>query len=157
MDFLVCDTPGVCDTNANAFAFSSAYLDKPFYQLNYPSTIGDDRSQQYHIDDYREMIRFIEKHSSKKLDYNRLEAALAEINKQDAITADIEDMLLMVPTPIPPIFNMMIYAGRFCFAGHPEYTQLLEVMLADARQRMKDGVPGSEIWTRKAAHLHVLY
>ena len=46
---------GVCDTNANAFAFSSAYLDKPFYQLNYPSTIGDARSQKYHVDDYREM------------------------------------------------------------------------------------------------------
>ncbi len=142
IDFLVCDTPGVCDTNANAFAFSSAYLDKPFYQLNYPSAIGDDRSQKYHIDDYREMIRFIETHSGKKLDYDRLAQALAEINRQDAITADIEDMLLMVPTPIPPIFNVMIYAGRFCFAGHPEYTELLEVMLEDVTRRMNNGVPG---------------
>ena len=142
VDFLICDTPGVCDTNANAFAFSSAYLDKPFYQLNYPSTIGDARSQKYHVDDYREMVRFIEHHSRKKLDYDRLAQALEEINKQDAITADIEDMLLMVPTPIPPIFNVMIYAGRFCFAGHPEYTQLLEIMLEDARKRMNDGVPG---------------
>ncbi|MEZ4578969.1 MAG: hypothetical protein R2861_09800 [Desulfobacterales bacterium] len=61
-----------------------------------------------------------------------------------------------MPTPIPPIFNVMIYAGRFCFAGHPEYTQLLEIMLEDARQRMNDGVR-TEIRQRKAAGVHVLY
>ena len=142
IDFVVCDTPGVCDTNANAFAFSSTYLDKPFYQLNYPSAIGDARSQKYHIDDYKELIRFIEHHSGKKLDYDRLAIVLQEVDKQDAITADLEDMLLMVPTPIPPIYNLMIYAGRFCFAGHPEYTALLETMREDANQRIKNNVPG---------------
>ena len=140
--FIVCDTPGVCDTNANAFSFAASYLDKPFYQLNYPSVIGDDRSQRYHIDDYQEMIGFIEKHSGTKLDYDRLAEVLKEIDKQDAITAEIEDMLMMVPTPIPPIFNLIAYAGRFCFSGHPEYTELLEVMHASALRRIKDGVPG---------------
>ena len=142
IDFVVCDTPGVCDTNANAFAFASSYLDKPFFQLNYPSAIGDRRSQQYHIDDFTSMIDFIEHQSGKKLDYDRLAEVLKEVDKQDAITADMEDMLLMVPTPIPPIFSLIIYAGRFCFAGHPEYTQLLEVMREDAHQRIAAGVPG---------------
>ena len=82
---------------------------------------------------------------------------MEEINKQDDITADIEDMLLMVPTPIPPIFNVMIYAGRFCFAGHPEYTQLLEIMLEDARKRNERRSSGTEIRQRKAAGVHVLY
>nr|MDA8404523.1 2-hydroxyacyl-CoA dehydratase family protein [Desulfobacteraceae bacterium] len=45
-------------------------------------------------------------------------------------------------TPIPPIFTLMIYAGRFCFSGHPEYTRLLEIMVETARERMKAGVPG---------------
>ncbi len=142
IDFVICDTPGVCDTNANAFAFAATYLDKPFYQLNYPSTIGDERSQQYHIDDYKTMIDFIEKHSGKKLDYDRLAKILAEIGKQDALTAEMEDMLMLVPTPIPPIFSLMIYAGRFCFSGDPEYTELLEVMVDTARRRIAGGVPG---------------
>lgn len=142
ISFLVCDTPGVCDTNANAFAFAASYLNKPFYQLNYPSVIGDDRSQKYHIDDYKELVSFLELHSGKKLDYDRLGEVLKEIDKQDAITADIEDMLLMVPTPIPPIFNLAMYAGRFCFAGHPEYTELLEAMRADGLQQIKNRDPG---------------
>ena len=142
IDFIICDTPGVCDTNANAFAFSAAYKDKPFYQLNYPSSIGDDRSQKYHVDDYKEMISFIESQSGKTLDYNRLGEVLEEINKQDALTADMEDMLLMKPTPIPPIFNLILYASRFLFSGHKEYTRLLETMVETSKKRLAAGVPG---------------
>jgi len=142
IDFIICDTPGVCDTNANAFAFASAYMNKPFYQLNYPSAIGDSRSQKYHIDDYKEMIRFIEDQSGNKLDYGRLAEVLREIDKQDALTAEMEDMLMLSPTPIPPLFTLMIYAGRFCFSGQPEYTKLLEIMVETARKRTTDGIPG---------------
>lgn len=142
LDIIICDTPGVCDTNANAFAFASEFLDKPFYQLNYPSTIGDDRSQKYHIDDYKELIRFIEHNTGKKLDYTRLAAVLEEINRQDELTAEMEDMLMIVPTPIPPLFSLMMYAARFCFSGHPTYTKLLEIMVETSRKRMAEGVPG---------------
>ena len=142
VDFIICDTPGVCDTNANAFAFSAEYKNKPFFQLNYPSTIGDNRSQQYHVDDYKEMIRFIETHSGKKLDYDRLGEILKEVDIQDALTAEMEDMLLMKPTPVPPIFNIIMYASRFLFAGHPEYTELLEIMVDTAKKRLANGIPG---------------
>lgn len=142
IDFIICDTPGVCDTNANAFAFAASYLDIPFYQLNYPSTIGDERSQTYHIDDYKELIRFIEQQTGKKIDYDRLGRVLEEIDRQDELTAEMEDMLMLVPTPIPPIFSLMIYAGRFCFSGHPEYTKLLEIMVETSRTRTAEGVPG---------------
>lgn len=149
IDLVICDTPGVCDTNANAFAFAATYLDKPFYQLNYPSTIGDQRSQNYHIEDYKELIGFIEHHTGKKLDYDRLGEILHEIDKQDELTADMEDMLMLVPTPIPPIYNLMIYAGRFCFSGHPAYTKVLETMVETSRQRMAAGIAGLKSGTEK--------
>jgi len=142
IDLLICDTPGVCDTNANAFAFAATYLDKPFYQLNYPSTIGDDRSQKYHVTDYKAMIRFIEQHAGKKLDYDRLAEVLKEIDRQDALTAELEDMLMLVPTPLPPLYSLMIYAGRFNFSGDPIYTNLLEIMVKTARERSESGIPG---------------
>ncbi len=149
IDIVICDTPGVCDTNANAFAFAAAFMDKPYFQLNYPSTIGDRRSQKYHIDDYKGMIRFIEHHSGNTLNYDRLGEVLTEIDKQDALTAEMEDMLMLVPTPIPPIFTLMIYAGRFCFAGDPIYTRLLETMVATSKQRMAAGVPGLKAGVEK--------
>ena len=142
IDFVLCDTPGVCDTNANAFVFAAEYLDKPFFQLNYPSTIGDSRSQAYHVKDFQAMVRFLEEQTGKKLDYDRLAEILKEVEVQDAITADIEDMLMLVPTPVPPIYTLMMYAGRFCFAGHTEYTRVLEKLRNDAQRRMDTGIPG---------------
>lgn len=142
IDFYICDTPGVCDTNANAFAFASAYENKPYYQLNYPQNIGDQRTEKYHIDDYKELIRFLEIQTGKKMNYDHLAEVLAEVEKQDALIADLEDMQALVPTPFPPIYSIALYAGRFTFVGHKEYTKLLEVMVREAKKNADAGISG---------------
>ncbi|MFP4039098.1 MAG: 2-hydroxyacyl-CoA dehydratase subunit D [Desulfosudaceae bacterium] len=142
IDFLVCDTPGVCDTNANAFAFTSAYLNKPIYHLNYPQKLNDDRTSNYQVEDYREMIRFLEEQTGNKMDYDRLREVLLEVEKQDIITGDIEDMQMLTPCPVPPIYNMFIYAGRFVSSGMPEYTRALESMRDTIKQNVDKGASG---------------
>lgn len=142
IDFVVCDTPGVCDTNANAFAFMAAYLDKPYYQLNYPHIIGTKESERYHVDDFKEAIGFIEEQTGNKLDYDRLAEVLKEADKQDALIADIEDMHTLVPTPLHPSHNLALYAGRFTFAGHKEYTRLLETIHRESKKRAESGESG---------------
>lgn len=142
IDFLVCDTPGVCDTNANAFAFAASYLDKPFYQLNYPQKINDGRTNQYHLDDFRALITFLETQTGHKMDYDRLKTVLLEVEKQDTIIADMEDMQMAVPCPVPPMYNLFIYAGRFICSGLPEYTQALEKMRETVRGNVEKGISG---------------
>lgn len=142
IDFVICDTPGVCDTNANAFAFASEYMNIPFFQLNYPSVIGETRSQKYHVDDYKAMIAFIEEHSGKKLDYDRLAEVLKEVDKQDTLMLELEDMMLLKPSPIPPIYQLAIYTGRFLFSGHEIFTRLLESMVESAQERARSGMSG---------------
>ena len=142
IDFYVCDTPGVCDTNANAFAFAATYMDKPYYQLNYPQNIGDRRTDGYHLEDYRELIRFMEAQTGNKMDYDRLAEVLQEVEKQDALIADLEDMQTLVPTPFPPLYSIALYAGRFTFVGHKQYTELLEVMVREAKKRADAGLSG---------------
>ncbi|MBU1172867.1 MAG: 2-hydroxyacyl-CoA dehydratase family protein [Proteobacteria bacterium] len=142
IDFVVCDTPGVCDTNANSFAFAASYLDKPFYQLNYPQTLSDDRTEKYHIADYRAMIEFLEQQTGRKLDMDQLKEILEEIKIQDQLVADLEELHRLVPTPLPVIYNLMIYGGRFMFAGDHKYTRLLTEMLQAAGEKAKKGLSG---------------
>jgi len=142
IDLVVCDTPGVCDTNANSFSFAATYLDKPFYQLNYPSTLGDDRSEKYHLDDYKEMIRFLEEHTGKKIDFDRLAAIIEVVDQQDELIGELEDMFMLVPVPMPPLFNLAMYAGRFAFCGHEAFTRLLTSMLEWAKTRAEKGLSG---------------
>jgi len=142
IDLIVCDTPGVCDTNANAFSFAAAYLDKPFFQLNYPSSLGDPRSEQYHLDDYKALISFLEEHTGKKMNYDRLATILTAVEEQDDLIAELEDMFMLEPVPMPPIFNLAMYTGRFTFCGHPAFTRLLKSMLEWARELAGQGRSG---------------
>ncbi|OQX61345.1 MAG: hypothetical protein B5M56_09250 [Desulfococcus sp. 4484_241] len=142
LDFLVYDTPGVCDTNANSFVFTATYLNKPSYQLNYPQRLNDERTNRYHLEDYKYLIRFLEEQTGNPLDYDRLAEVLKEVEKQDTIIADIEDMQMLVPCPMPPIYNMFIYAGRFICSGLPEYTLALEKMREKVRENAEKGVSG---------------
>jgi len=65
VDMFVTDTPGVCDTNANAFSFAAAYLNKPFFQLDMPPDLTGSRSNEYHREDFKALIRFLEEQTGK--------------------------------------------------------------------------------------------
>ncbi|TFH41925.1 MAG: 2-hydroxyacyl-CoA dehydratase [Chrysiogenales bacterium] len=142
IDMIVTDTPGVCDTNANAFAFAAAYLDKPFFQLDMPPELTGKRSDEYHREDYKALIRFLEEHSGKKLDHDSLREKLIELRKQDEIIAELEELARIVPNPLHVAFNLIIYASRFLFAGMPECTDVLEAALRQAKKNAEEGKPG---------------
>ncbi len=142
IDMVVTDTPGVCDTNANAFSFASAYLKKPFFQLDFPPVLVDGRSDGYHRADYRSLIAFLEEHTGKKLDPDRLREVLKEIERQDELMAELDEFYRIIPCPMPVTFGFMVYASRFLFAGMPECTRLLESMLVTARENIEKGISG---------------
>ena len=96
IDFVVCDTPGVCDTNALAYAFAAAYLKKPFFQLNAPPTLVEDRSSTYHREDFKALIAFMEEQTGKKLEMDRLREILIEHEKQDDLIPDVKSLRIPV-------------------------------------------------------------
>jgi benzoyl-CoA reductase/2-hydroxyglutaryl-CoA dehydratase subunit BcrC/BadD/HgdB len=142
IDFVVTDTPGVCDTNANAFSFAAAYLEKPFFSLDMPPVLAEKRSDTYHREDYKALIKFLEKQTGKKLDPDRLRETLREIEKQDEIIAELEDLGRIVPNPLPVAFNLIMYSSRFLFAGMPGCTEVLESLLKVGIENAKKNISG---------------
>jgi len=142
IDMVVTDTPGVCDTNANAFAFLAAYLKIPFFQLDMPPVLAGPRSDEYHNSDYRALIAFLEKNTGKKLDQDRLREVLREMARQEELVAELEDLARIVPSPMPVSFNMLVYASRFLFSGMKQCTVMLESMLRTASENAAKGASG---------------
>jgi len=134
-DFVICDSPGVCDTNANSFAFAAAYLDLPFYQLNYPPTLTEDRSNDITGEDFRGLISFLEEHTGNKLDMDRLRSIMKETRKQDELACELFEMLRLTPSPIPAAYDLMLYGGKFMLSGLPQFTELLESMVKKAKEK----------------------
>ncbi len=149
-DFIVCDSPGVCDTNANSFAFAAAYLDLPFYQLNYPSTLTEERTERYHRKDYRELIKFLEEQTGRKLDEDKLKEIIRETRIQDELAAEIFEMLRLKPSPVPPVYDLLLYGGKFMMGGLPQYTELLQSMVKKAKDNMQKVIAGTKSGMEKA-------
>jgi len=152
-DFIICDTPGVCDTNANSFSFASAFLDIPFFQLNYPPTITDDRASNYQRQDFKNLILFLEQHTNTTLNETRLRDIIDEVRRQDQLACEIIDLMRLRPSPVPGIYDLMLYGGRFMMGGTKAYTDLLESMLEVARQNADSGLAGTSSKRERARGL----
>ena len=142
VDFIVVDSGGICDTNANSFAFASSYLKKPMYHMDYPADLVSQKAKQYHREDFKKLIEFLEYQTGKKLDISKLRSVLKETIKQDIILSELEELQMIKPNPLPVIYNLFIYAGRFFSTGTPEYTELLQAMLNIAKENARSGKSG---------------
>ena len=142
-DFLICTAAGICDTNANAVQFMSAYLDLPFFQCNFPGKLTGKRVDDYQRQDYRAMIAFVEEQAGTRLNENRLREVLEETQRQDELTIELYDLARLVPCPMPPIFDLMAYGGRMSMSGRKSYTAVLESMLKTVRENASKGWAGT--------------
>jgi hypothetical protein len=142
-DFIICGSPGICDTNANAVQFLSSYLDLPMFQLNFPSRLTGERIDNYHRKDYKALIAFMEEQSGSRLNEDKLRELLEEQKRQDEISIELYDLMRLKPCPMPPIFNLFIYAGRLSMPGRKSYTAVLESMLRVVRENAEKGHAGT--------------
>ncbi len=154
-DFVSIDTGGICDTNANSFAFAAEYMNLPFYQINYPPTLKDDRAAEYHRQDYRNFIKFLEEQTGNKLDQDRLRETMLEIEIQDHLICEIQELQRLKPNPVPVIFNLFIYALRFTMAGQEPCTTMLRACLEHAKEKAAKGESGSSTMVEKSRALFV--
>jgi hypothetical protein len=152
-DFIICDTPGVCDTNANSFSFASAYLDIPFFQLNYPPTLIDDRASCYQRQDFENLILFLEQHTGTTLNEDKLREVFEEARRQDELACELIDLMRLKPCPVPGIYDLLLYGGRFMMSGRKMYTELLESMLKVAKQNAASGFSGTSSKKERARGL----
>lgn len=147
-DMIVCNAPGWCDSNANSYSFAASYLDVPFYQLSYPPEVSGARANQFHRRDYLDLVVFLEEHTGRKLDVDRLGQLIREAARQDRLISEIADLQASVPNPVPNVFELMVYGARSFACGLEELTGLLESMALacrkNAQRRLSGRGAGSE-------------
>ncbi len=149
IDLVALNMGGICDTNANAYNFAAQHLDIPYYGLDYPSNLTSEDVQEYHHKDYRALIKFLEENSGCKFDIDRLREVLEEKKKQDDLMNELEEMQYLVPNPVPGIYHIMIYAGRYIYSGRKKYTKMLREMVEIVRRNAENKRSGLKNGTEK--------
>jgi hypothetical protein len=142
-DFILCNCVGACDSNATAFNYAAEYMGLPFYQLNSPPSLVDERTRRYQRQDFRGLIAFIEEQTGKKMDVDMLKDVIIETDKQDKIMAELMELARLKPSPVPGIFHFMAYSIRFVYGGSKEATEFTELMLRIAKKNLAQGRAGT--------------
>lgn len=143
-DLVVVNSPGFCDSNANSFQFYSAYKNIPFYTHDCPPSLLGDRAREYHRQDFRNMLKFMEKNTGNKIDWDFLRAAAQEIIKQDALVNELQTMLMNVPSPVPAFALLILVFVKLCFSGDPIGTAMLVELVKVSRENLKKGIAGTK-------------
>jgi len=115
------------------------WRDVPWYSLD-PPYWDDDRSYDYYAEEMAGVVSFLEEHSGRKLDLDRLREVVEESNKQYRLWMEYSELRRAVPCPHPWEIGLQVYPMvQIFWAGEPRCTEWMEVMVADAEERVNAG------------------
>ncbi len=149
-DFVLINSPGFCDSNANSFQFYSSYKDVPIYSHDCPPELTGERSRAYHRNDFRKMLKFMEEQTGQKIDWDFLHEVAKEIKKQDKLVDDIMTLMMHVPSPVPSFATVALYAVKLAFSGFSEATPVLEEVVRVSKENLRKGIAGTPSGTETA-------
>ncbi len=110
----------------------------PFFGAD-PPYMDDERSIDYYAEELKRMVGFLEEHTERKLDMDRLREVIKENNKQYELWAEYNELKRAVPCPHAGTMGTQMFGiaqGTLC--GDPLGTEFMRVTIADAEQRVRE-------------------
>ncbi|MDD3512973.1 MAG: 2-hydroxyacyl-CoA dehydratase family protein, partial [Synergistaceae bacterium] len=114
------------------------FIDHPFQQT--------EKEMAYLIEELGDMIRFLEHHSGRKMDYKRFSEVVANADKQIQLYREINELRKAVPSPFNPLGFLQLISVGYLFSGQPEATEYLQTLRdeLDADVKMHKGAVAKE-------------
>jgi benzoyl-CoA reductase/2-hydroxyglutaryl-CoA dehydratase subunit BcrC/BadD/HgdB len=107
------------------------FLDHPFE----PTKI----EINYLVAELHEMIKFLEEQTRRKMDWDKLSAIVAMMDRQIRLTREINELRKSVPSPFPPQRFFDLLMSHYLFPGQPEAIQFLETLKAEMTLKAAQG------------------
>jgi benzoyl-CoA reductase/2-hydroxyglutaryl-CoA dehydratase subunit BcrC/BadD/HgdB len=105
-----------------------------------PPYWGDDLSIDYHANDLRRMVKFLEKHTGRRLDIDRLREVIRESNKQYELWAEFSEMRRAMPCPHSATKGAQAWNIAQNFrVGDPRGTEWFRKLVDITRQQIAEG------------------
>ena len=105
-----------------------------------PPYWDDDRSLDYYANETRQMISFLEEHTGRKLDMDRLREVCEESNKMYELWMEYNELRRAVPCPHGFGVGLQAFGvAENILVGSPKGTQWFRDLVADAEMLVKEG------------------
>ncbi|MBI4285280.1 MAG: 2-hydroxyacyl-CoA dehydratase [Chloroflexi bacterium] len=133
----------VCDNTAKCGELLMKINHCPGFFLERPFR-NSDGEIQYLVAELKDMIGFLEEKSGHKMDWDKLSATVANMERQLEIYRDISELRKATPSPYHIQGFFQLLNTYYLFPGQPEAIEYLEAVrqeLAEAVQAGKGAVP----------------
>jgi benzoyl-CoA reductase/2-hydroxyglutaryl-CoA dehydratase subunit BcrC/BadD/HgdB len=95
--------------------------------------------EKYLVNEYKEMVTFLEEKSGRKLDMEKLSQGVAEMDKQIKLQVEISELRKAVPSPLHSRRFHELLTVDYMYAGQPEETEYLQTLRDDLAEMVKQG------------------
>ena len=127
-----------CDNCKAAYQVVAKLTGAPMYVLDCPYWIEDDEeAMDYWVDQYKGLLSFLEEHTGKKLDYDRLKETVEESNRFIEYWLEGKELMRRKPLPTNDMFGSPVEI--LTSIGLPEATQAIKNRLDDLKARVARG------------------
>jgi len=123
-----------CDSTLVTYSAIASYLGVPLLTLDIPGG-KDERVVQYVADEMERMVAFLEEHTGKKLEDEKLREAMEYSNIAHDYSLKVNELMKMVPCPIPRILATTLLDS----AGTPEGVEIYKNIYETGRTVVETG------------------
>ncbi len=123
----------ICDNTAKSGELIMEMCDCPGYFLDRPFK-DSPLEKTYMVNEVKGMISFLEEHSGRKMDYDRLSEIVGRTDRQIELVREINELRKNVPTPFSPMGFLELVTIDYLFPGQPESIEYLETLLSELKQ-----------------------
>ncbi len=120
----------VCDNTAKSGEMIMELCDCPGYFIDRPFQASADE-KAYLAGELRGMVDFLEQHSGRKMDWDRLSETVARMDRQIELVRKVNELRKAVPTPLAPTGFLELVTIDYLFPGQPEAITYLETLLGE--------------------------
>ncbi len=127
-----------CDSGVSFYPTVENLTGAPMFVLDtpYDTTEG---AYRYFEKNLRSMIKFIEKNTGQKMDWNKLKASCEELNRTNFYLQELTAMTRAIPSPVSSQLLTVAWAMKLMGSGSPHLTEMARRMYEASKKRLERG------------------
>ena len=127
-----------CDTSISVYQTLEYLTGAPTFVFDCPYFRSDEALTYYEQNTW-EMIRFLEKHLERKIDWDKLSEVLTRVNQTNEYLRSIVEMSRAIPCPSSMISLLFAWAAREIDVGSPHLLEMAEGLYKVVKDRFDRG------------------
>ena len=137
---MICYSSSPCDNTPKGQEGAARAMGVPSFGLDRPYKLFTPQAQAYWKKEHQELIKFLEKQTGKKMDYDHLKEVAGLSYKATKIYMEINELRSAIPTPLGAEATFAAMAAYRAWVGYPELVTFLTEFRDELEERVAKGI-----------------